>query len=279
MSMPSFERGWSESGWKRPRIYVLEVRDRHEIDKPPIAWLVIEREERYRRDPCNNEILDASIRISYERLGPRGSVPADSKGDFSGGYTRGFEQQRVSLTSPSVTDGAVFLDLPELYGQRIGSYLMNEVVNWVRQWPQAEVAPVKLIEGQARGASKERRNRFYEKFGLVFDYRDADHREGLSRPMPAASLQPIESWKENLRELEMRGYINEVLTNSERESLELKTLRQAFKELWRGVQAAERHPAVWAIKQMWARWSMTLAGLVVVGLFLGALWREIARMM
>lgn len=279
MSIPSFEQKWSGGGWTRPRIYLLEVRDRKRLDEPPIAWLVVEREEKYRCDPRNNEILEASIRLSYERLGARGSFSSDSKGFFSGGYSRGFaERPRVSLTSPTVSDGAVFLDLPQLYGQGIGSYIMNEIVNWVRQWPEAEVAQIRLLEGQAHAINKERRNRFYEQFGLVFDYLNADHREGISRPMPASSLQPIGTVKANLREVELRGFITEVMTTNERESLELRSLKDAFSDLWEAVKAAQRRPMLWALRLLWTRWSTALTGLVLTTLFLGALWHEIAKM-
>src|SRR5690606_42007148 len=57
----------------------------------------------------------------------------------------------VTLTSTIAwSEGGVFLDLPGLAGQRIGTYLMNEIVRWVQQWPSATVASIKLDAGQAR---------------------------------------------------------------------------------------------------------------------------------
>lgn len=39
----------------------------------------------------------------------------------------------------SLVGGELFLDPDELRGQRIGTYLMNEIVTWAQQWPEAPV--------------------------------------------------------------------------------------------------------------------------------------------
>ncbi|MBN0147646.1 hypothetical protein JTL51_32530, partial [Pseudomonas aeruginosa] len=124
-------------------------------------------------------------------------------------YSRHFNS--VSLTSPSMSKGAVFLDLPGLDGQRIGTYLMNEIVQWVQQWPEANVNGIELLAGQAHGDNKARRNWFYEQFGLVFDYTDPEHREGRSRPMLAGALVKVETWRQNITEHRMLDYLAAVL--------------------------------------------------------------------
>ncbi|GBQ32032.1 hypothetical protein HLH34_00045 [Gluconacetobacter azotocaptans] len=84
-------------------------------------------------------------------------------------YARQWDDRaRISLTSHNPRRGAVFLDLEELEGNRIGSYLMNLVVAWARQWPDASVNPITLLAHQARGENTIRRSRPYEQFGITF---------------------------------------------------------------------------------------------------------------
>ena len=122
----------------------------------------------------------------------------------------------VSLTSPAMGSGAVFLDLPGLEGQRIGTYLFNEIVTWAQQWPDATVQGVRLEAGQSHGENKARRNWFYEQFGLVFDYSDPEHKSGRSQPMLVKNLIPVDAWKQNIRERRMQEYMAERLYSEER---------------------------------------------------------------
>ncbi|NKF94868.1 hypothetical protein GO290_01947 [Ralstonia solanacearum] len=271
MALPSFDSDWKNGERIKPRIYVLEIRDRDMLDDDPIAWLFIERRETYRRDERDGSIYEASIRLSYERIVPKHSHRLGGQGYFSGGYSRGYSNEpSVSLTSESTSKGAVFLDLPDLEGQRIGTYLMNEIVTWVQQWPEATVRSVELLSGQARDDNKARRNRFYEQFGLVFDYRDPEQREGLSNPMLAAALTPVETWKQNIREKDVREYLGEVLYERDQLELELSLRERAVKNLSDEIKRAEARPVRWALRQAWRRIAPPL-GQVAILLTLGAM--------
>ena len=195
MALPSFDNGWREGQSVKPRILVLEIKDKDRPDDKALGWVLVEREETYRRDPRDGTIYEASIRLSYQRITAKFSHRDGGKGRLDGSYSRNFNA--VSLTSTSMSKGAVFLDLPGLDGQRIGTYLMNEIVQWVQQWPEATVNGIELLAGQGHGDNKARRNWFYEQFGLVFDYTDPEHREGRSRPMLAGALVKVETWKQN----------------------------------------------------------------------------------
>jgi hypothetical protein len=94
----------------------------------------------------------------------------------------------------------VTLDLPGLEGQRIGTYRMNEIVCWARQWPDADVNNIELLEGQAYGKNTARRNRCYEKFGFTFDYTDPEHWAGMSRAVKVRDLNAVENWKDTIAE-------------------------------------------------------------------------------
>lgn len=70
MALPSFDSNWKHRERIKPRICVLEIRDRVKPESDPIAWLFIERQETYRRDERDGSIYEASIRLSYERIVP-----------------------------------------------------------------------------------------------------------------------------------------------------------------------------------------------------------------
>lgn len=270
MALPSFDSGWKDGKQIKPRIRVLEIRDRGKPESDPIAWLFIERQETYRRDERNGSIYEASIRLSYECIARKHSHCMSGKGYFSGGYSRGFgDGPLVSLTSGSTAKGAVFLDLPNLEGQRIGTYLMNEIVMWVQQWPEARVLSVELLSGQAHGENKARRNHFYEQFGLVFDYRDLEQCEGQSKPMLAATLTPVETWKKNIRERDVQEYLSEVLYERNHLEFELSQRERAIKTLSEEIKRADARPVRWALRQVWWRIAPFL-GQVAILLILGA---------
>ncbi|UVE66929.1 hypothetical protein L2Y90_07405 [Burkholderia pyrrocinia] len=273
MALPSFDRGWKDSERTKPRICVLEIRDPDKTESDPIAWLFIERQETYQWDERNSSLYKASIRMSYERIRPNHSRHADSKGYFSGGYSRGFgDGPVVSLTSESTDKGAVFLDLPGLKGHRIGTYLMNEIVTWAKQWPEASVLPVELLSGQADVENKARRNRFYEQFGLVFDYSDPEQREGLSKSMAAHALTTVTTWGQNLREQDVREYVGELLYEHQQLKSELSQREQAIKNLSDEVKRAEAHPVHWALRRV--RWKMvpSLAQVAILLVLAAMVW-------
>lgn len=262
MTLPSFESQCRDGQRIKPRIIMLEVRDRDTPDGRPIAWVLVEREEAYRRGDRDGSIYEASIRIYWETIGPRHSRRVLGNWFFGGSYSRGFGGD----PSVSLVLGSVFLDPAELRGQRIGTYLMNEIVMWAKQWPDATVRPIGLAAGQAQEDNKDRRNRFYERFGLVFDYQDPEHREGRSRPMLAETLTPVETWKANLREWDVRDYLAEVLYEDERLRHELLRRQRAIENLSSEIKNAEERPVRWALRRVWWRVAPLLvqAGILLV---------------
>lgn len=193
MTLPSFEKHYGD---ERPsRIYFLEVCDSNDRSKKPIAWLLVERQEKSLRNDRDGSIIEAKINLHYWRIVPKHShLSKNETGQFSGRYSYGFNNEAlVSLTSSSACSGFVNLNLQELEGQRIGTYLMNQIVIWAKKWPDAAVRPIELLSGQSYSENKERRNRFYEQFGLEFDYKDSSHEAGLSRSIAVRSLNTVET--------------------------------------------------------------------------------------
>jgi hypothetical protein len=274
MTLPSLESCWRDGQRRKPRILVLEVRDKELPEAEAIGWVLVEREETYRRDPRNNVLYEASIRLSYQRITAKSSHRDDGKGWFAGSYSREFNS--VSLTSASMSKGAVFLDLPGLYGQRIGTYLMNEIVQWVQQWPEATVNSIELLEGQAHGDNKARRNWFYEQFGLAFDYTDAEHCEGRSRPIAAGALVSVEAWKQNIIEHRMLDYLSTILYAEERASSELQARDRACVELIAEQKKAETRPLRWALRQLYYRYAGSACTGLVLAIVVCIAWIKMA---
>lgn len=269
MAIPSFDAGWRQRENIKPRIVVLEIRDRARVEEPPIGWVIVEREEVYKRD-LSGEIFEASIRLSYQRVTTRASSFENGHGEFNGSYSSHFNA--VSLTSSSMSNGSVYLSLPELNGQRIGTYLMNVIVEWVQQWPDASVNSIQLLSGQARGDNKARRNRFYEQFGLIFDYHDSAQREGSSRPMLVQGLSVVETWKDNISEHRMFDYLSDQLSETDSAKLKLGTLNHAFADLLAEQKKAEARPLRWAVRRLYGQHSGAVIAGGALAIFASLLW-------
>lgn len=274
MGLPSLDRPWAADGRGQPRIQILEIRAKEDAGGTPVAWVVVERDTTQRLYE-DGRIHEASIRLSYRRIGPKhpSDVSPDSTPYFVGSYHE--YRNMVSLTSESLTRGAVFLDLPGLEGQRIGTYLMNEIVSWVKRWPDAEVRSVKLLEDQADPDNKNRRNRFYEQFGLVFDYTDASKAVGVSRSMFARDLRQVETWKENIAERHLLGCVSEALYEREHAWMEQIRLERVLKDRIEDIRRAEQNPLRWASRRMWLEWKPTLlilTAVFVLAVVIGTKW-------
>jgi len=255
MALPAFDATWRDKQRIKPRVCVLEVRDRLNPEGEPIARLFVQRQETYRRDERDGQMYEASIRLSYQTIEPKHSMRSSVSGSFCGSYSRGFREGEASV---SLVGSALFFDPAELRGQRIGTYLMNEIVTWAHQWPEATVRPVTLLSGQAEEENRDRRNRFYERFGLVFAYSEPEHREGVSKPMPVKELTPVTSWEANIRERDPREYLAELLYERERMMMDASRRDTAIKNLSATLEDARSHPVRWAARRLWWRWSPIL---------------------
>ncbi|WP_418647385.1 GNAT family N-acetyltransferase [Thauera butanivorans] len=272
MGLPAFDANWREKQRIKPRICVLEVRDRLKPDGEPIARLFVQRQENYRRDDRDGQMYEASIRLSYQTIEPKHSLRSRISGSFEGSYSRGFREGEASV---SLIGGALFLDPAELRGQRIGTYLMNEIVVWAQQWPEAKVRPIKLLSGQAEEENRDRRNRFYERFGLVFAYSDPEHREGVSKSMPVKKLTPVTSWEVNIRERYPREYLAELLYERERMVMEASQRDTAIKNLSATLEDARNHPVRWAARRLWWRLQPILLQGAMLLAFAGLVWASL----
>lgn len=280
-SIPSFEHTWQRDTASNPRIYVLDIykpAGRENRDAQPLGSIVVEREEVVNMCARTGEFRDAHLKLFFNRIEATGSHRANRpRSYFSASCSRdgngGFE---VSLTSPTRDRGAVFQDVHELKGHRIGTFIMNQLIEWVKQWPNAHVREIELLDGQAEDENRERRNRFYEQFGLKFNYTSAARREGRSLPMRVRDLNTVDTWKRNIKVRTFSDYLGDLLWERDRTSTELTCRDRAVKELVKEMRANEEQPLRWALRLTWWRWAPTLAGLGVVGVFGAAVWRGLS---
>lgn len=221
---------------------VLEVRDQDHPGNAPLAWVLVERTETYHLRSAGESVRvsAATLTLRYQRLYRGFSRVTAFPQDFVAKY----DGREVDLI-----DGSVFMDLDELKGRGIGSYLFNELVKWGRQWPSAHLRAFYLSPLQATSSNKLRRNRFYERVGIRFDYDDPEQASGNSVPMRIGDLTPCEVSAEKIRVLSYRDYIEQRLeADATRRGVEeaaeswARRYRTASAELGR----AHAHPIQWA---------------------------------
>jgi hypothetical protein len=171
-------------------------------------------------------------------------------GEFPASYDRILNM--VSLTASSLsTGGYVRIDPSSLRGARLGTYLMNQVVLWAKQWPDAEVREISLAPGDGSNSeNRARRNRFYEQFGIVFDYRDADHKVGVSRPIVARDLRPVTSWAGSIIEHSIVDYLRESVTANKTAAAEVQMLKRDAKDLHQRLAYASTRPVRWMLARL-----------------------------
>lgn len=86
-----------------------------------------------------------------------------------GASIKGFHQ------TCKLTNGGVMVNVEELRGLHIGSYVFNKIVHWAKTHASGmRVEPITLSRIDASEDNKLRRNSFYEHFGLKFNYRSED---------------------------------------------------------------------------------------------------------
>ncbi|EJH7013992.1 GNAT family N-acetyltransferase [Salmonella enterica] len=176
---------------ERPRLEILHVYERESSNQYWGTGIV----ETVYNDPDTDPLQDFHeedrITIYFERI--TGNENSRFYLTASHTYRECFSSNTLQEII-SLTGGSVFIT-NELYrGQRIGTWMMNEIVKWAKQWPNSEIVPITIGYGDAYKENKERRNWFYEQFGIKFKYHNDRHEAGKSRPMKAAALNTVDSW-------------------------------------------------------------------------------------
>lgn len=88
--------------------------------------------------------------------------------------------------------GDTRIDVPELRGIGVGSFLMGLLIEAVQsKLPSLEVETIYLsIDDAWKDHERDRRNHFWEKLGYTFTYQDSEKRSGYSNRMLSDKLIP-----------------------------------------------------------------------------------------
>jgi GNAT superfamily N-acetyltransferase len=234
---------------KSQYVYILKVFDKSKVGEQPICTLLVERKVAVEKD--GERILSARLKLDYRCITARYSTAMSWHGCFSAHYAAGFDgQPRISLVSSIFSDGAFYVDPEELRGHGVGTFFMNEIVEWAKQWPDAIVCPIKLLAAQADAKNKSRRNRFYEQFGLIIDFTDPDQLAGATRQMPTSALNLVEV-KDNIQMHSVQGWMGEALTHERDMLFETTRREKVISELRQELDEAQSKPFAWAIRTWW----------------------------
>ncbi|MFA6230901.1 MAG: hypothetical protein WC617_12145 [Rhodanobacter sp.] len=265
MSIAPFECTFSNEKTLAPEIQLLEIRalDAHD-EREPCAWVFVRREEKYTYRQGTKDVEEASITVSYQSVALHAGFRTRTGGTFVASYSRW--GNRISLTGLSPHGRGGIMVAGGLRGMRLGTYLFNAIVGWAKQWPLAVVNSIKLSEVDADPDNRLRRNRFYEQFGLVFDYTDAQCRGGKSRTMPASDLQQVRTWEQNITVHAVHEHLGRVLQQNRQLRSDLAARERAIRDLSATANYQASHPIRTALSALWAlhaRWLVPL--LVILG--------------
>lgn len=233
-----------------PHVLILEVkRSAPDAEQTVAEWVLVERREVAEPDPRTGEIHQAKLCIYYWDLSGRGDANDVPSGNFSGSYSATCGV--VSLTASALdTGGYVLIEPCRLRSARLGTYLMNSVVAWAKQWPDARVREIKLLASDANGENRSRRNRFYRQFGIEFDFADDSESAGLSRPMLASALTTTSSWQRSITEHDLVTHLRHATSTTTTLQSELRFVKGELKDASHELRHAYQHPFRWLFKRV-----------------------------
>jgi hypothetical protein len=124
---------------------------------------------------------------------------------------------------------------------------MNIIVEWAKQWPEAEVKTIELLVHQADPENKDRRNAFYENFGIEFNYSDHEKSAGRSRKMLAGALKPSVTWRQNITEQPFDEFLPSLYEDKRKALSDADSFKRSTEEYRSQLKKAEKSPVKWAL--------------------------------
>lgn len=123
-----------------------------------------------------NWLLD-DFRVTYAVYQLSPSLP--NREEYIGSFGASYRRYPHSL---SISGGDMYIRKSRLRGKGLGSYLMSQGIKELKALGiEGTIKPLLLVAGDAYDEeSKERRNQFYEKFGVIFEWEDETKRAGTS---------------------------------------------------------------------------------------------------
>lgn len=167
--------------------------------KPSTTWHVIEVTEQTKIGPMPHIIgieikrtrseFGGRIELVAHKLGGLRTYP-ERIGSMGGEYSGGLHQVYT------LTGGSMIL-AESMRGLRIGTYMQNEVVRWAKHdiGEPGRISPIDVVERDANTVEeRDRRNRFYEQFGIVFEWSklDTELERARGRSLSTLTIEEIE---------------------------------------------------------------------------------------
>ena len=174
-----------------------------------------------------------------------------------------FFQSWSTVSDVSITGGGIMINDYSLHGYRIGTYIMNQIVTWAKKWPDADVRRIKLAEIDAKtDIAKIRRNRFYEQFGISFEFSDDEKRSGSSFPIRASSLNQVSTWESNIEEVNETYFLLQFEKRIYSYDFKIRKAKEINKALSKKLDNIEKQPLRYAIKVLFIRFLYRVAGIL-----------------
>lgn len=269
---------------------------RREAGEPPLAVLFVEARER-RLNDAEGRLFQAELDLAFHLVSGPQTPPGDQRplvDCWSAAYRRSDGRRsdgrrsdgggELSLLGPVGMAGARFLDFPGLKGHRIGTYLMDRLVAWACQWPDATLQTISLSADQATPENHARRNRFYEQFGIPFVWLSDRRDSGYSAPIKCRQLTRSDAWNRNIREVGVWSWTNAAMADLARYRAEAdrSVVLEAELERLRAERREERlHPFrhLGPIVLQRARYRLMQISFLLLGLAvaLAAVWTLVRR--
>lgn len=173
---------------------LIEVVNRRGKERlPHLVAVEVRRRRLFFPEATPPRLESASIELAAYVVGDGGSSTTPI-GRMGGSYQGGIDP-RFTLTG-----GSMLID-PAWRGLYIGTFLQNKVVVWAHQdvGLAGHIVPIALSSNDALDeASRDRRNRFYEQFGITFDWSAGtgtiEHASGRShRTLTIADVHAIDT--------------------------------------------------------------------------------------
>lgn len=247
------------SNFITPTIFILKVAPGSKWQRETVLLVNRDEQKHYFKD---GPLEKAWITFHYQVIEPGGSGSSGPEcREFSAAYHCGASggNPQVCLTHTSVDSGGYcIIDIEELKSRGVGTYFMNLIIRWVQQWPDADVRPVELKSSDATPENLKRRNRFYEQFGICFDYSSASRKSGMARPMKAGELTPFSYERLQVHEKKvvmkpLDDHMNEQADESHRLQTNQSGLERQLKQTRDKLDKADKAPFLWAAATRWRK--------------------------
>ncbi|OAD16486.1 hypothetical protein [Achromobacter insolitus] len=261
-----FQKNWRERDESPAQQRVLEIKDRERPGR--IRCRVLVAREETRSD------WSATIKLSYVSLDACGS------GFGNHAFTGKWERFPGGEQKVSVTGGNLMLygdGIPR--GAHIGTYLLDEVVRWARQWPAAQVRQISLSSVDGGDDNRERRNQLYEQFGIRFRYSE-DRKSGVSvTPMSAAELTPVAPsvWDQDIAEIGALEYMRASKSALEMEGARVHALESDLQEHREQLAQAQGMPLRWMCRRVWIMYQKWIYLIFFVTAISAMLWGQLSK--